>query len=625
MRRSIEVNLVYFGALFALLALVHTLHIQLLEKEALRPLFIFYGLCQCLLETALLAIVSFAISRLSRSYRWLFVGMTLVLLLLHLVDFPLVRFMDLSAWQALHLVAGETWENFLEMLYSTHIGLGSWVIGAFSLALLFFLGLGFYYFGERRRASVSLFSLAALFLCLPGAMLVCDCVFITSLSGESLHTYARALPWKRTLCLKQEECVELGTALKKLSDEKQMAREVAAVAKKAQRLPDLFIFIVESLRSDYLTPEVAPHLYRFAQTGICAAKNNASANGTHLSWFSAFYGKHPFYFADFKGKEMGSPALAILKQMGYETLVFSATRLNYYKMDQLLFGKDLGLASSIHCHLPSQEVPVYESDRRVISELMERAVQKSEKPRCHIVFLESTHFDYSFPEGSEPFAPFDEQINYLDLLLSKRSLPVVQNRYRNAIHYLDSLLGQFFLRLQKAGKWEDAVVALTGDHGEEFYEEGHLFHASNLNTMQISVPLLFKLGNLGKQKVETLASHIDLFPTLLHYLTGSEQFYHLFDGHSILGAKRWPYTLTGRYNGSHNPYEFCIETPKKKLLLQFKRPLAEPQELRIMGLRSELDRPEALSLEEIQKEFGPCLDRLLESPAVWTGVSRASS
>jgi hypothetical protein len=613
--RSLRVNCIYFGVIFFLLALVHTLHIAAIEGESLKALFIAYGLAQCAFETLILLLIGAAVSSLGRGYQWLFVFVTLLLLLLHLVDFPLVRLMDLPIWKALGLVASETWENFLEMLYSTHITLTKWVVAAASLALIVFAGLALYLFGERRKLAIPLRSVALACVCLPCGMLISDWVFQPLVPAQSWRAYEKALPWKRTLYSGNLPLLALGRSLKALPGQEELNTQIALVAKRAERHPDLFIFVIESLRSDYITPAFAPHLSRFSEEGVRARKNNASANGTQLSWFSAFYGKFPFYFAECRQAKGGSPALAILKQMGYEIEVFSAARLNYYKMDQLLFGKNLGLASSVHMYLPSETVPVYESDRQAMQGLVERVQEQTVRPRCYIIFLESTHFDYSFPPEEKTFSPFDEQINYLDLLISKRSLLSVQNRYRNAIHYIDGLMGQFFMALKQEGKWDEAVIAITGDHGEEFYEEGHLFHASNLNRMQIEVPLLFKLGARESGVVERVGSHIDLFPTLLHYMTGSDDFYSLFDGCSLLGAKKWPYTLTGRYNGSHNPYEFCIETTQKKLLMQFTRPLHEAQEIRLLDLRSAFDDPLELSLEEAQREFGAGFDHLLQSPA----------
>ncbi len=569
-----------------------------------------------------------------KRYQWIFVALTLLLLLLHLIDFPLARMMDLSVWQAWKLIIKETWENFIEMLYATHIRMLTWIGIGIGCLLFLILGLITYGLSGKRSISLSMRSYMYTLAIFPLAMLLCDCLFLPSFPVSLWRTYEKALPWKRTLVSAKEHTLSLSAHLKPMLSEEatlesisqltspvsmRLIAEKKEIAEEHKRQPDIFLFIVESFRRDYLTNEIAPHLADLERISTSAVENIANANATQLSWFSTFYGKFPFYFATVKERKWrsGSPALYLLKKMGYRIEVFSAARLSYYKMDELIFGKDLQLADAIHSYQHDDSTPAYESDRKTMEHLISRTMEKGpNRGRCYIVFLESTHFGYSWPAGKGVFWPCCDQINYLDLLLSKRTLPSVQNRYRNAIHYLDSLFGDFIRAMKKTKKWEDAVVIVTSDHGEEFYEGGHLFHGSSLNSAQTRIPLFFKLGRRPKESASSLGSHIDLFPTLFHHLFEREEpFQQLFDGQSILTAKKWPYALTGRYNGCCNPYEFC-QTTRHKLIAQFTQPhlLFEAQEIRIMEMRDTKDCPIDNSMQTIEKEFRPGLDELFKYP-----------
>ena len=126
--------------------------------------------------------------------------------------------------------------------------------------------------------------------------------------------------------------------------------------------------------------------------------------------------------------------------------------------------------------------------------------------------------------------------------------------------------------MEASGLWEDSVIVFTGDHGEEFYENGHLFHASELSPQQILVPLYFKFGKLPlpKEPIHSCLSHIDIFPTLLHYLFGETTLLEpLFDGESLFNPKKRSYSVIGRYNGSRSPYEFLIYDGEKQLQASF--------------------------------------------------------
>lgn len=59
--------------------------------------------------------------------------------------------------------------------------------------------------------------------------------------------------------------------------------------------------------------------------------------------------------------------------------------------------------------------------------------------------------------------------------------------------WADVLLGRMIQALKKSGQWDDALVAVTADHGEEFKEHGQITHGGNLGRVLIEVPLAVKL------------------------------------------------------------------------------------------------------------------------------------
>jgi arylsulfatase A-like enzyme/uncharacterized membrane protein YbhN (UPF0104 family) len=96
--------------------------------------------------------------------------------------------------------------------------------------------------------------------------------------------------------------------------------------------------------------------------------------------------------------------------------------------------------------------------------------------------------------------------------------------YKGEIEYLDRNVGELFARLKALGLWDDAVIVLTADHGEEFHEHGGWWHGLTLYDEQIHVPLLVKwpAGQAGAPARGTgLARHIDVAPTLAA-LAGAE-------------------------------------------------------------------------------------------------------
>lgn len=598
-----SVNSLFFGVFFAIIASLHCIHVSLIDQGDgwLKFQFLLNAFFQCFLEVALLAFIS---KLLSKTIRLVFIGCTMVIFLLHCIEFFLIRLMDISIQYGIGMVFDESIENFIEMLYATHIPIFTWLMIVALSGGAILGGIVLYLKSEKWSLRHPLhFKKGYLMVCgaLPLLLIAAD-LFLDN-SFPIHREFCQALPLKRTFFEHGQSVVQLDHLLKAPPCEREMVERIGQLEMGGRNKPDLFLFVVESLRADYITDEIAPSLHLFKQCNIAPEVSLASGNGTQLSWFSIFYSKFPFYFAQMDPKhwKSGSLGLQCLKELGYEVHVLSSSRLNYYRMDQRVFGNNQELADSFSLFAADENMPAHESDRRVFSALSEKLEEK-EGGRCFVIFLESTHFDYSFPEVNHPkFAPYDEGINHVQMAFSKEGLEKVKNRYRNAIHYTDQLFGDFEALMRAKGMWDEAVVIVTGDHGEEFYENGHLFHASNLNWEQIHVPLYFKFGTTAVENVSCVASHVDIFPSLLHYLLkDTTQFEGLFDGESIFSPKKWPYAISGRYNGSRNPYEFLIHDGKQSLLARFSN----------KGQIFNADALQILDEKVLLGSFDPALDRL---------------
>ena len=70
------------------------------------------------------------------------------------------------------------------------------------------------------------------------------------------------------------------------------------------------------------------------------------------------------------------------------------------------------------------------------------------------------------------------------------------------------------MELKKQGRYDDSVIIVTGDHGEEFYENGSWFHSSSLLPAQTQVPMLIKWPKGVEAPAQASASHLDLLPSL---------------------------------------------------------------------------------------------------------------
>jgi membrane-anchored protein YejM (alkaline phosphatase superfamily) len=273
-------------------------------------------------------------------------------------------------------------------------------------------------------------------------------------------------------------------------------------------------------------------------------------------------------------------------------------------MDRAIFGEKRKLADKIEEYFFNRNIEPCDRDALCLS-AFEKDVQKlgQKEGNLYIFFLDSTHSEYSFPKDFPlRFEPIAKQIDYLTL--NQKEIEPVKNRYRNSIAYIDSLMGRFFSFLKKEGLYDSATIVITGDHGEEFYEEGAFFHGTHLNRYQTEVPIFCRFPNQSVLSSE--ATHIDLFPSLLHSVTGSADFPDLFDGQSLFLQDRWPYRIAVLQNGSETPIEFSIEKGQEKVQLRFLNPhdIYRQTRLEVTALQT-MEPQESLPLEEILKRSFP--------------------
>lgn len=617
------INYLFFGFYFAIIALIHVFHVFLIESTPSISTYFFvaYATAQCAMETLGWILIGKIVMHYLPQAKNLFVLIVFFLFISHLIDFPLVRLMDMTFWYALNFVAQMSYSNFIELLLASNVSILVWVIAGLIGFFLLLSGLFFYRLTERWTAQQKFalsFPVLGVSLCTISLFLVgFDYTIRGYISKTHFDRFQKTLPWKCTFFPRKIDHLSLIKTLGELPGEAELMQRLDSRCFSLARKPDIYLFIVESLREDYITTENAPHLTRFKTENFSFERALSNSNATHISWFSLFHSQFPFYWGktdpeDVKG---GCIPLQLLKKMGYKVYVSSSARLAYFQMNRVIFGESEHLADALFLSDEEDCGEPYERDQEAIDHLL-LEMQKGGSGRIFIVFLDATHHDYSWPSEMSKFFPFEEKINYISAAITKKGLEKIKNRYRNALYFIDHQLGKFFNALDSAPGGKEAVVVITGDHGEEFYEHGNLFHASGLTETQMHIPLYYRFGRKEIPRPDCkMTCHMDIFPTLFHYLIGEDLMGDVLQGESVFKTNRWPYTIIARFNAISSPYEFCIHHGACKLLATFsnKRNIFHSNGLEIVSMKNCQDETLVKELNAIHDEFDPAFDRIFSA------------
>lgn len=628
-QKKTSINYIYFSIYFAFVSSIYIYYSLLIEPIITKKQILHLSIVelQTFTESIIIAYLFSFISRINKKiFLVLSSGFLMMISVIRILDFIMLRLMDISGWKFITLLAQETFKNFIELINLSGIK-STTILSLIVISILaganFFIFLFTQKLCDKKPIQISFKKMSC--YCLGGLSILGTLAYAIK-DFDTPSYYAKALPWQWSfLCAKTKQ-IEVSNFL--LPSKKMALDTIDSTLLPLERRPDIFLFVVESLRKDFLTEELTPTLANFSNNNYSFENALSNANSTHPSWFSLFYSLYPFYWTKYASPqwEQGAIPLSFLKKMGYEIHVYSSPSLEFYGMDQEIFGKNRYLVNHMNDFSSTLSTSPAEKDQMVIEKLCKDLQESSQKNgRLFILFLDGTHYPYSSLKTRKTALPSAikdikiPDIQHISLLKHvfglKKGVSELQYHYKNALCAIDDLFKTFQETLNQTGNWEDSVIVFTGDHGEEFNESGCIFHTSHLSLPQLDIPLYVKLGKSFEETspdCRRKASHIDVFPTLLHYLTGKNVWASFFQGESLLDTQKKDYTIGIRSNASLAPYEFYIQRGPYRATLEFfqREDIFHSQLLKIQSIVNEKEERISFSSAFFQQQFGEALDQL---------------
>ena len=271
--------------------------------------------------------------------------------------------------------------------------------------------------------------------------------------------------------------------------------------------PDVYVFIVDSLRRDYLSPynpavTFTPAIDAFANDSLVFARAFTQYGATRLSVPSIWVGGpllHKQYVTPF------APMNALARLLAHEQYA------EWISMDNIL---DVILPATPALAPLDRGVPV--RDFRLCRTLDEIRSRLRDRP------VEGPPvFAYSLPQDLHVSVITREGAGSVDADRYDGFYAPVASRVRR----FDACFGAFVDDLRARGTFDRSIVIVTADHGDSLGEEGRMGHAYTLYPEIARVPLIVHVPATLRDRftwdVQRPAYTTDLTPTL-HRLLGHD-------------------------------------------------------------------------------------------------------
>jgi len=306
-------------------------------------------------------------------------------------------------------------------------------------------------------------------------------------------------------------------------------------------------FVVDTLRSDHLScygyfRRTSPNIDRLAEEGVLFKDSYASAIATGPGFTSLFTGlaaiNHGFYLTPWNvpNAPLLDDRIVTLPELiwargDYTTAAFD-NLINFRShMKQFVRGFEFYINVTrspawLHHHITAGEV-----NRRLLPWLESHA----DEPFFCFVHYWDPHTPYNMPEGFRGKFEGDLEVrkapegyDYVPGWGPADRLPeggegLSIDLYDDEIFYVDHCIGEVLEKLEELGIYDETVVIVTSDHGEDLGLHGLWGHGT-VHETTIRVPLVLRdpRGPKGRE-VSGFVQHVDNLPTILEYFPPQER------------------------------------------------------------------------------------------------------
>ena len=319
----------------------------------------------------------------------------------------------------------------------------------------------------------------------------------------------------------------------------------AADADKPPPQPNVVFITVETLRADHVgcygyKRPTTPAMDRLAADGLRFARCISASNWTIPAQMTMFTGVHPSIHHTVTVKHKLAPNLTTLaaefKRAGYRTAGFTANTstdgkfgfsrgFDHYDDFSVFMAADLNLFGDRAEPKKFYQTVTSKTLNRVALKWLKKHAD-DEQPFFLHLFYYDPHFAYvPPPEYKRMFAnpDYDGKLDGTNIWdLRGKDTPAEDQRHIQALYdgdvrYTDDHVGKLLDALKQHGLYDDTIILLVGDHGDEFWDHGSVAHGHTLYDELVHVPLIVRWPGVTTpgRVVDAQVCHLDVMSTVL--------------------------------------------------------------------------------------------------------------
>jgi effector-binding domain-containing protein len=330
---------------------------------------------------------------------------------------------------------------------------------------------------------------------------------------------------------------------------------------------NLLILASDSLRNDRVkNKSLMPNVNRLVENGVLFNNSFTSLPRTFPAMISFLTGKYPVnhgvrhMFPDKdKRDHLDSSFMNELRKQGYSTSVisdfagdvfsrmdigFESVKAPYFNFITIIEQRSLEihlfLLPYITNSLGRKAFPVLKEfanngDPFLLADEIKyelKKLVKKDKFAC-FVFFSTAHFPYASPypyygkyavKGYRGKYKYSKPPTvYKDESIGERDIEQINGLYNGSVNAIDTAMGSITEFLKKNKVYDNTVIIITADHGENLYENGwstgHGEHLRGPHVLNVPLVVKFKDNEYKGTRVNALTRDIDVMPTLFEYLS----------------------------------------------------------------------------------------------------------